>query len=435
MTFSGLRFFLASDVFIACFLPLLILFATYKHLPAFSLADIRDILVPGSSKRRHRGHFTLQRAYYAFSQYARLSANELSRMRTSYGSLSRSGKQIGYKIGYPRKLDRLHTVTSLNATVADRIVELAEDEFPSLKEEPTIHTGPADLGRVRESLKHFVRDWSEEGTTERARIFAPILDFLKEVDSRSRADSKVLVPGCGLGRLAWEISQLGTPVTYLFSISCYSAPSLGYDTTANELSFFMTLPLRFLLSQKTTTTVNEHNIRPYAHWFSHQYSNDSLFRSISFPDVVPRLSANFRLAEKDFLELKAPMGKTGAGANLDGTNTTKQLTAGYDYIVTLFFIDTSLDVFATMTHIYSLLRPGGTWINLGPLLWTGGAQSKIELSLEEVLHAAEEIGFNVQAAGNGPASRKTIECEYTGDKNAMMRWIYKAEFWVATKRE
>lgn len=137
-------------------------------------------------------------------------------MRTSYTSLSRSGKQIGYKIGYPRKLDRLHAVTSLNATLTDGIVELTEDEFSSLKDEPTIHTGPADLGRVRESLKHFVRDWSEEGATERARIFAPILDFLKEVDSRSRADLKVLVPGCGLGRLAWEISQLGTLAAYLF---------------------------------------------------------------------------------------------------------------------------------------------------------------------------------------------------------------------------
>lgn len=216
MSFSGIWFLLTSDIVIACFLPLVILLATYKYLPVFSPADIRNILAPGSSKRRHRGHFTLQRAYYAFSQYTRLSADELSRMRTSYTSLSRSGKQIGYKIGYPRKLDRLHAVTSLNATLTDGIVELTEDEFSSLKDEPTIHTGPADLGRVRESLKHFVRDWSEEGATERARIFAPILDFLKEVDSRSRADLKVLVPGCGLGRLAWEISQLGTLAAYLF---------------------------------------------------------------------------------------------------------------------------------------------------------------------------------------------------------------------------
>ena len=106
---------------------------------------------------------------------------------------------------------------------------------------------------------------------------------------------------------------------------------------------------------------------------------------------------------------------------------------GYHFVVTLFFIDTSLDVVATMNHIYTLLRPGGTWVNLGPLLWTGSAQAKVELTLDEVLEAAEEIGFIIEKGETGPAARKTVECEYTGDKLAMMRWIYKAEFWVARK--
>ena len=67
----------------------------------------------------------------------------------------------------------------------------------------------ADLPRVRESLKHFVRDWSEDGRLERSQIFGPILDALAEVSHAGRKDMKVLVPGSGLGRLAWEISQLG----------------------------------------------------------------------------------------------------------------------------------------------------------------------------------------------------------------------------------
>jgi len=31
-------------------------------------------------------------------------------------------------------------------------------------------------------------------------------------------------------------------------------------------------------------------------------------------------------------------------------------------------------------------------------------------------------------------SLKTVPSEYTADTEAMMRWIYQAEFWVATKR-
>ena len=113
---------------------------------------------------------------------------------------------------------------------------------------------------------------------------------------------------------------------------------------------------------------------------------------------------------------------------------------GYDYIITLFFIDTSLDVISTLRKIHTLLRPEGIWINLGPLLWTSGSQAKVELSLEEVELVAEEIGFRFvpvddvdEGMQNQHLKRRMVECEYTADKEAMMRWIYQAEFWVARK--
>ena len=199
----------------------------------------------------------------------------------------------------------------------------------------------------------------------------------------------------------------------------------------------MTLALRFLFSPKATSSANEHWLRPYAYWFSHQKSNESLFRRVSFPDVIPRFTPNFHLVEQDFLTL--PLPSSERSDDLAFTWSTNHLPApsseGYDFIVTLFFIDTSLDVFKTMKQIYALLRPGGSWINLGPLLWTGGAQAKVELSLDEVLLAAETIGFVLQNEAQGTSARKTVECEYTSDPNSMMQMIYKAEFWVARKPE
>jgi hypothetical protein len=192
----------------------------------------------------------------------------------------------------------------------------------------------------------------------------------------------------------------------------------GFDTTANDLSYFMTLAFRFLLSPTTTTYPGQHSVRPYAHWFSHQRTADSAFRSIFFPDVVPRLSSNFHLIERDFATLTAP--------------TTAQLQ-GYHNVTTLFFIDTSLNVIETIEHIFELLRPGGTWINLGPLLWTGGAQAKVELSLAEVMSLADSVGFIFEHEAGGIRSSRTVDCEYTADSRVMMQWIYKAEFWVARK--
>ncbi|KAH9922588.1 N2227-domain-containing protein [Amylocystis lapponica] len=325
-------------------------------------------------------------AVLSYDQYARLSEGDIASMQASYNRLGRAHKRIGYELGYTKKLERLRAAVQANARVTADIAGLARDEF----------RGPGDvrgdLGRVRESLKHFVRDWSDEGVSERSRIFGPILEVLKGVDAMGRGSMRVLVPGAGLGRLAWEISQL------------------GFDTTANELSSFMNVAFRFLLSERTTWRPDQHAVQPYASWFSHQRTADALFRSVSmrFP-VLPR----------------APPAVPDASD-----------APGYDYVVTLFFIDTSLNVIETVEHIHALLKPGGQWINLGPLLWTSGGQAAVELSLEEVLQLVRTTGFRVAGDEGGERNaltRRTVECEYTADKTAMMKWLYQAEFWVATK--
>ena len=196
-------------------------------------------------------------------------------------------------------------------------------------------------------------------------------------------------------------------------VAYYRRNYSGFDTTANELSGYIILALRYLVDQSTTTRPFQHEIHPYAHWFSHQRQTSPLFRSIRFPDVVPRLSSTFQLLEADFLRLPQ-QSDTGKGPS-------------YDIIVTVFFIDTSLNVIETLEQIYRLLSPGGIWLNIGPLLWTGGSQSGLELSLDEVLHLAKIVGFHIED------SRRSVECEYTADTLAMMQWIYKAEFWCARK--
>lgn len=188
----------------------------------------------------------------------------------------------------------------------------------------------------------------------------------------------------------------------------------------------MNLGLRFLIHPSTTSKPNQHTIQPFSHRFSNQRNNDSLFRSIRFPDVVPRYSSRFTIAEGDFLKQVPPTRDDGA--------------IGYDFIVTQFFIDTGSNVVATLEQINSLLAPGGRWINLGPLLWAGGGSVMMELSLEEVLDLAKGVGFEILAKGDeakgavaSPLARRTVPCEYTADKLGMFQRIYQAEFWVAKK--
>lgn len=206
--FSGLESNVTFDILLACFFPFAILLVGYRLSAPLTWTDLYDFLSLRSFKSPSHGAFSLETAYRSYAQYNRLSSREQFHRQASYNGLGRAHKRLGNKIGYPAKLDKLKAVTDLNATITDGIADLASKQF-NLKSVPRSN---GDLGRVRESLKHFIRDWSEEGAHERQRIFQPILNVLRRVNHTERMGQKILVPGSGLGRLAWEISQLGTSI-------------------------------------------------------------------------------------------------------------------------------------------------------------------------------------------------------------------------------
>ncbi|KAG9088235.1 hypothetical protein FS749_002331, partial [Ceratobasidium sp. UAMH 11750] len=222
--------------------------------------------------------------------------------------------------------------------------------------------------------------------------------------------------------------------------------------------------------------------------------------SASFPDVLPRIKSDgtitdlceagaaqigsagrlhapggkFELVELDFLSLvppnrsEQPYSTPTRDAFQNGLPpivAAQPRDRGYDFIVTLFFIDTATNILAYLDQIYALLRShspalpsrdsqsgAGTWINLGPLLWPSGAA--LEPSLEEVLAMSKRVGLDIvgeppstpaldqnegewgQGGASGPLeTRRTLECQYTANRAGMMKWMYQAEFWVARRRE
>ena len=69
----------------------------------------------------------------------------------------------------------------------------------------------ADKISVSQALKHYVRDWTETGESERKTTFECLTTTLEELFPERSGDKpvKVLVPGAGLGRLGHDISGLG----------------------------------------------------------------------------------------------------------------------------------------------------------------------------------------------------------------------------------
>lgn len=206
---------LVSDAFLACLIPALLFLCSLYFSGFPSLSELRrnvlEVIV--GRGRTTFGHFSVERATLSYQQYAKLSLSDLATMQSSYSRIGRTHKRVGCDLGYPAKLNRLQEAIVVNSKVTEGIAQHAQEQFPSRLSRTALEgqsvSVQADLPRVRESLKHFVRDWSDEGRGERAKIFGPIIDLLKEVSLAGHGEMTVLVPGSGLGRLAWEISQLG----------------------------------------------------------------------------------------------------------------------------------------------------------------------------------------------------------------------------------
>jgi carnosine N-methyltransferase len=139
-----------------------------------------------------------------------MAATESTKMRMAFGRLDAESAAVGEAIGYPGKLDRMDEAEAVNAAVCKAIGDMAVKEN-KMDADAVGANKQGSLFRVREAMWHYVRDWTEEGRAERAVIFKPVLDLLQSLDKpEERGEKTVLIPGSGLGRLAWDISELGT---------------------------------------------------------------------------------------------------------------------------------------------------------------------------------------------------------------------------------
>ncbi|KAF8434695.1 N2227-like protein [Terfezia claveryi] len=344
------------------------------------------------------------------------------------------------------------------------------------------HATPEDMEKVKSTLKQFYRDWALEGHAERERCYKPVLDELcsrfplhEDIDPstasedkgarrRRRDEIKVLVPGAGLGRLA-------------FDIVC-----AGFESQGNEFSYHQLVASNFVLN--CTSKVNEFTIHPFIHSFSHHLTRQNHLRSVQIPDVHPGhllINRTSTLPQNPYSSSPPPSSSTStpsfppyslpatrfsmiAGDFLQCYGSEGSLNA-WDAVCTVFFIDTAPNVIAYVETIYKVLRKGGVWINLGPLLWhwegrempersAGGASGckggvsgiegtgSVELTLEEVLGVVGACGFKIEKRGlsqeggggrTGKGEVGEVRTGYIQDERSMLNYEYRAQYWVAVK--
>lgn len=178
------------------------------------------------------------------------------------------------------KLDAIDGLARENYQFIRQIIE-EESPFP-YEEAKTMHLeGSADVesdpvteqdhDKVRSSLRQFVRDWSSEGAVERDRTYKPLVEALEshfsDLDIDERGAIYVLVPGAGLGRLAYDVARR------------------GFSCQGNEFSYYMLLASNFILNK--CSRPNQHTIFPWIHSLSNSVSAGDNIRGVTVPDVLP----------------------------------------------------------------------------------------------------------------------------------------------------
>ncbi|CAH1789883.1 unnamed protein product, partial [Owenia fusiformis] len=356
-----------------------------------------------------REHFV--RIINAFKYYRCHSVQRVSRADQFYSHLSKHHKQL--MPNFSKHLGSIRQCINHNYEIIKLIIKNTDHIFENMKhrgdddddfvgdslEAVTRPASGFDMDKLKTTLKQIVRDWSIDGAEERQTCYQPVVDAIKQYvplnkDKDSNRPPTVLVPGAGLGRLAYEIALC------------------GYVCQGNEFSLFMLFTSNFILNSCNDTDC--FTLYPWVHqWCNNKKSADQT-RPITFPDVNPAAIApgsDFTMAAGDFLEVY---------------NEKEH----WDCVATVFFIDTAHNVITYLERIWHILKPGGVWINLGPLLYHFADltnEESIELSYEDLKHVIEKIGFKYLKEDTNVAST------YTQNPRSMLKYEYESVFFVVQK--
>ncbi|KAK0657914.1 N2227-like protein-domain-containing protein [Cercophora newfieldiana] len=376
----------------------------------------------------HHPRYRLLEALRGFSSYAETNLAELDHLKGLYRHVSKRQKALLERtVSYSSKFTSISDLIAKNQDICDAIVQNALDfyhvdraELDRHKKEMIAARRPAEKVSVSQALKHLVRDWGDEGASERDAAFPCIIKALGSILVRAQSHGshhddfhqplQVLLPGAGLGRLGHHISQ-----------------SLGhaFQVTNNEWSMYQNVVYRFLENTSPTSQQQQQppsTVYPFIDSWSHHSTTSNMLRGVSFPNT-PLHVGGVVLVEGDFTT----------------AFSSEQQMGYYDVVVTHFFIDTARNLMSYLDTIFRVLKPGGHWVNFGPLLY--GSAPFVQLSLEEVLAVSEAMGFRFDHVPDGCCGVETlpgrkacgVEAAYGFDARALTKNAYDAQLWVARR--
>lgn len=148
---------------------------------------------------------------------------------------------------------------------ANNIFENVYSNDNTTHSETEVGTLSEGLDKVQSVFKQLMRDWSAFGAEERNQCYGPIIDEIElqyPIDKVNRNNIFVLVPGAGLGRLAFEIA------------------SRDFTCQGNEFNLFMLIVSFYVLNH--CKNVNTFTVYPWIHQYCNNLTAEHEMLSVKY---------------------------------------------------------------------------------------------------------------------------------------------------------
>ncbi len=238
-------------------------------------------------------------------------------------------------------------------------------------------------------VAHIVRDWTKTGRPIRRSLydwcciqvetFLPPTRWNRRTDvdggatlsSRRGESLSILVPGAGMGRLAYELCQR------------------GHHVEANELSPSMAAAACAILQRRVSGSLHPFVLDAMAN----EVDSSRRYDAVSFPDIDLQPRSLGKNEPRSNGSLSYTVGNFVGSTGDDSYYRTR--SGHFDAVVTCFFIDTASNLYEYIDMIGALVKPGvGVWINVGPVQWHQYAQ--LRPSVDELKDLLLAVGWSIK---------------------------------------
>lgn len=331
-------------------------------------------------------HVQLARAGQSLSLHGEAAAQVLDAAQSEHaaGLEASDAKLVAAVNG---RLSRAEEAVAANATLLARAAELSGAPHDPPPE--ALADALRDLPAVTAVLARLAGDWGDAGGEFRDAFYGPVVAAVTERVEESDEAVRALVPGAGLGRLAWELAAAGA------------------DVQGAEDDFLALFLANAVLNGSGKRT----KFFPHAMRFADV--RKGTLESEEFPDVDPgSLRADASLAMR-------------AGAFLALYDEAEE----WDCVATAGFLDGAHNAIAYVRRVAKILKPGGVWVNHGGFDFRFADdldEPSIELTEEELMELLPKVGLRVVKE-----ERRKIRMPDADD--ALVRETIGTVFFVAVK--